>query len=374
MNTAKSKENKIFSTQALLDWFKENQKLHFFRFDRNPYKVWVTEVILQQTRINYALPKLERFLSKFPNLRLLAEAKESEVLAAFQGLGYYNRAINLHAGARYIHEKLRGDFPKTYDGLLTIPSIGTYTASAIASICFQEKKPAIDGNLRRIYSRLCLIQEEVKSSKFQKGCENYFGQIFRDMREDPGLLNEALMELGQTKCTTHSPKCSFCPLNESCGSSSIKNIEDYPKKTKSPKKKEVIWLLFLVAQNRQLLLQKDKTGYFLKNQWSLPSILYFPDEQKRLSSYYTSLPEKLKNRLESVADSFLHKKTYTNLTPIRHTITHHRIHIYTKIIKINRFTSKNLHLKSANTLWCPIEALEKTLPSMAIQKALSGQI
>ncbi len=348
----------------IAEWFKKNRQPHFFRFNRNPYRVWVTEVILQQTRLQYALPKLKIFLQKFPNLRSLAEANENKVLAAFQGLGYYNRAINLHIGAQYIYNNLKGEFPCHYKSLLMVPSIGHYTASAIASICFKERRPAIDGNLKRIYSRLCLAEEVIQSTEFHKKCESYFTTIFSEMQEDPGLINEALMELGQRICMVSSPKCTLCPLNNGCLAFLQNKVTAYPKIKKRPQKKKVIWLLFLIEQGNKLLLQKDKTSYFLKNQWSLPSIIYFPEEKKRLPSYVQTLPKMLKVKFESMANLFLEQGMCNK--PIRHTITSHKIYIYTQSIETSHLVDESHEIQ-----WCSIKKLQSILPSRAIQKATS---
>ena len=149
-------------------WFKENRENHFFRQNRSAYTVWVSEVALQQTRIQAAIEPLKLFLKAFPNLNSLANADESEVLFNFRGLGYYNRARNLHKGAKYIVNNLSGEFPNTYDELLKVPSIGEYTAAAISSIQFAEKKAVIDGNVNRIVARINGVTEIQGSNIFKE--------------------------------------------------------------------------------------------------------------------------------------------------------------------------------------------------------------
>ena len=366
------------SPEDLIRWFSENKKPYFFRFNRTPYRVWVSEVVLQQTRMSYALPRLKRFLDRFPDVRALACAKESEVLLKFEGLGYYNRAVKLHEGARYIHKELNGKFPESYREMLTIPSIGPYTAAAVSSICFGESRVAIDGNLKRIYARLCLADEEVKSPGFQKKCADYFETVFSDTAEHPGVLNEALMELGQTICSVQNPRCDICPVSGACRAYYANKTKDYPKRSVGGENKEVVWLLFMIQQKKKILLQRSRQSYFLKNQWAFPSILYFPKQKTKLASYQKSFPKGLKNRMESTANGLFtglkadpKKKEAapgtlrTSERGVRHTITTHKIFIHTHVMKTTQQIAETGEIQ-----WCSPDRLLSKLPSRAMRKAL----
>ena len=224
-------------TQYLKSWFDTNKIDYFFRQNRNPYKVWVSEVVLQQTRINAALAPLQSFLEKYPTIQDLANSTEEAVLEAFQGLGYYNRATNLRAGAQYICNDLGGVFPNNYNELLKVPSIGPYTAGAIASICYGEQVMALDGNIKRVTSRI-FANEDVDSHLFTNFLQVYFQSVFSINREIyPGDLNEAFMELGQRICLPKAPKCAECPISNFCVAHKNNVPENYPKAKETVEKK-----------------------------------------------------------------------------------------------------------------------------------------
>ena len=399
----------------------KNRKPHFFRFNRTPYRVWVSEVVLQQTRMNYALPRLKKFLADFPDLTSLAEASEDDVLTSFQGLGYYNRARNLIKGARYIHKNLKGSFPETADSLLNVPSIGPYTAAAISSICFGEKKPAIDGNVKRIFARLFLIRESIQSMKLHKACEIYFQKVFENEMnfgkgrgrfverrkplhkpaylpipapiendvKDAGCMNEALMELGQTICLKQNPNCQKCPLKSCCLAFLEKKTGEYPVQKEKKIKKEVSWLVFIIRHGDNILLQKTSKNYFLKNQWSMPSVVFFhpfgytgtgsypsdagtqqltlsgteQKERKSIESYHEDIPEKLRNTLSIISGNFQKNPVAQNM--IKHTITNHKISIHAYILDTSQ------EVRGSETLkWQPLEKAIHELPSQAMQKVL----
>ena len=204
----------VNSYKSLLSWYSENARNLPWRDTQDPYKIWLSEVILQQTRVNQGLPYYLNFLKKFPSLESLASASENEVLRQWQGLGYYSRARNIHKCARIIHEELNDIFPNTYSTLLKLPGIGPYTAAAIASIAFLEPVAAIDGNALRVYSRLFGINEDISKNSTLNDIRNLANDTIS--KRHPDSHNQAIMELGARVCVPRNPNCSVCPLSIGC--------------------------------------------------------------------------------------------------------------------------------------------------------------
>lgn len=201
-------------TRDLLRWYDQHQRTFAFRGTRDPYRVWVSEIMLQQTRTETVEGYYTRFLKQFPDVHALAATDEQTVLKAWEGLGYYSRARNLHRAAKLVSEELGGAFPRTAAGLQELPGIGPYTAAAVASIAFLEPVPAMDGNLNRVLSRLYAVEEDigmptVKRRLYQLG----LGVMPHDR---PGDMNQALMDLGATICLPGTPDCRACPISRHC--------------------------------------------------------------------------------------------------------------------------------------------------------------
>ncbi|MGB3182586.1 MAG: A/G-specific adenine glycosylase [Cyclobacteriaceae bacterium] len=206
-------ENENLITK-LLSWYHVFKRDLPWRKTDDPYKIWLSEIILQQTRVIQGLPYYERFINIFPRIEDLANAPLQEVLRHWQGLGYYSRARNLHACAQFIVQELHGNFPKTYKSLLKLPGVGPYTAAAIASFAYNEKVPAIDGNVMRVLSRLYGIEADVKVAKNQRLYFELGQKIMPEDRAD--IFNQAIMEFGALHCLPANPKCQDCPLQNMC--------------------------------------------------------------------------------------------------------------------------------------------------------------
>lgn len=196
-------------TRDLLGWFAGSQRRLPWREARTPYRVWVSEAMLQQTQVATVIPYFQRWLTRFPTLEALAAAPLSEVLKAWEGLGYYRRVRLLHEGAKHV-VRHGGVLPKTYDALLKLPGIGPYTAAAIASLAFGEPVLAVDGNVKRVAARLFCLSGEVKAGTVQEHLRPHLPET------EAGAFNEALMELGATVCTPRSPRCEACPVSAYC--------------------------------------------------------------------------------------------------------------------------------------------------------------
>ncbi len=211
---------------ALLHWYAQNARALPWRENKNPYYIWVSEIMLQQTRVEAVKPYFLRFIKAFPNIASLANAEEEQYLKLWEGLGYYSRVRNLHKGAVQIMEHYRGQMPNSYAELLNIAGIGPYTAAAIASIAFNEKAPAIDGNLLRLFARLTCYPCSVKEDHAKQIAKAYFSER---MQSDFGSFNQALMDLGASVCLPNSaPKCELCPLQTHCGAFANNTTLQYP--------------------------------------------------------------------------------------------------------------------------------------------------
>src|SRR2546428_6078609 len=200
--------------KQLLGWFRQFQRDLPWRHTKDPYRVWVSEIMLQQTRVAAAIPYYERFLHRFPDVHSLAAAPQEEVLRLWSGLGYYSRARNLHKAAQQIVAKHRGLFPARLDDALALPGIGNYTAAAILSIAFGEKFAVLDGNVARVLARLGPIRGDLRESQRWQKLQKKADHLLEP--KSPGDWNQAVMELGATLCTPKSPRCLLCPVAQFC--------------------------------------------------------------------------------------------------------------------------------------------------------------
>jgi len=204
----------ITLTQLLSGWFQENRRVLPFRQTLDPYRIWVSEIIMQQTRINQGLPYYERFVERFPDIRTLASADESEVMKMWQGLGYYSRARNMISASHQILTDFAGKFPDNFPDLITIKGIGRYTAAAIASICFKQPVPVVDGNVLRLIARLYGIRDSVQNPSGYRKVWEIAANIMD--KENPGDFNQAMMEFGALVCKPQNPLCDDCVLRNHC--------------------------------------------------------------------------------------------------------------------------------------------------------------
>ncbi len=219
--------------QKLIAWYEINKRNLPWRDTINPYLIWVSEVILQQTRVVQGLSYYYRFIQSYPDIFSLADADIDAILKIWQGLGYYSRARNMHAAAKHIVAVYHGQFPATYNELVTIQGIGDYTASAIASIAFGQAVPVIDGNVNRVITRLFGIQHPVNKPEGKKAIRSYAERLM--IKESPGTYNQAIMEFGALQCVPRSPDCDHCILKTLCVAYQKDLVETLPAKEKSMK-------------------------------------------------------------------------------------------------------------------------------------------
>ncbi len=246
-------------SELLLAWYQDNKRELPWRENRDAYRVWVSEIMLQQTRVEAVKPYYERFLAKYPNVAALAKADDDELSKLWEGLGYYSRVRNMKKAAIQCVEHFGATLPNHYDALLTLSGIGPYTAAAIASIAFHEQVCALDGNLMRVYARLFAYEQNILLKKSQKDIE---ALMRLDLADDMGIMNQALMDLGASICLPNgNPRCNICPLIKKCQAYAKGKQNALPIREKKMKRSEEKYtVLVYVCDNQILLHQRSKSG------------------------------------------------------------------------------------------------------------------
>jgi A/G-specific adenine glycosylase len=253
--------------EALLSWFDQHRRDLPWRRTSDPYKIWISEVMLQQTRVETVLPFYNRFLERFPTAADLARADLEEVLTLWSGLGYYRRARQLHAAARRIAEL--EEFPSTVEGLLALPGIGAYTAAAVASIAFGVATPVMDGNVERVLSRCLTLEEDPRASGARRRLLDAAAELLDPAR--PGDSNQALMELGATLCSPRRPQCLLCPLLSGCRAAREGDPERYPiPKVKREGERHRLLVAVVEEEAGVLLFRRPEDSTLLAGTWELP--------------------------------------------------------------------------------------------------------
>lgn len=257
-------------TELLFSQFEEIRRPLPWRTQRTPYRIWISEVMLQQTTVQQAIPYFQKFMARFPDLNSLARAQESEVLRLWQGLGYYSRARKLWTCAREIVEKFKGQFPTRYEDLIQLPGIGPYTAAAIASIAFQQAVPALDGNISRVTARAAGIWHPVGSASFRKDALQW---LERHMpRDNPGAFNEALMEVGALLCTPLQPRCAQCGLKSACFAYKEGLQQNLPLKMPRKAKTKLYVTGFYIKNGQGVALIQRNTKGLWAGMYDFPSL------------------------------------------------------------------------------------------------------
>lgn len=260
---------------TLLQWFKNNGRSLPWRETKDAYAIWLSEVILQQTRIVQGMSYWERFMAKWPTVNDLAAATEDEVLKAWQGLGYYSRARNLHTAAQQVME-LDG-FPQTFKELKTLKGVGDYTAAAIASIAFGEPVAVVDGNVYRVLSRYYGIDTPIDSTEGKKEFQA-LAQSLLPINE-PADYNEAIMDFGATQCTPNSPHCSACPLCETCVAFREQRINELPVKSKKVKQRERHFTYLYIEYEGKIAIHQRGAGDIWQGLWEFPQEEYLTSSE-----------------------------------------------------------------------------------------------
>ena len=260
------------------DWYRKNKRDLPWRKDIDPYHVWISEIMLQQTRIEAVVDYYKKFIDKIPSISVLSCVDDDKLLKLWEGLGYYNRAKNLKKAAIMIMQEYQGVFPDTYCEIIKLPGIGDYTASAIAYICFREKRAAIDGNVLRVYTRYYNDYSDISllSTKKKVCCE-----IEKILPENPGEFNQAIMEIGETICIPNGiPLCEECPFKEGCLSFRYQNYMDFPVNGKKSLKKEFDYTVLVFRYQDKIGIHKRSENGLLHGLWEFPNLLSHFDCEK----------------------------------------------------------------------------------------------
>lgn len=315
--------------KELCEWYKINKRDLPWRESKNPYYTWISEVILQQTRVAQGLPYYYDFIDKFPTVQHLASASEGDILIVWQGLGYYSRARNLHQGAKDIVKNLNGNLNQPPNVLLKIKGIGPYTANAIASLTYDYPVPVVDGNVYRVISRFFGIEEPVPSEKARK----IFTEILLPILEHvkPSDFNQGLMELGALICSPTSPKCENCPLSGSCFAFKKNSINRFPVKLKKkkPQKQFLYYLVFESVKGKTVITKRTKGTWI--------GLHEFPLLDSSESIEVLELTKTIENEFDTKVLSI--EKVYE----CKHQLTHRSINAsFLKIKFSNLPTFKNL--------------------------------
>lgn len=317
-------------SQKLLSWYTENKRNLPWRNTKDPYKIWLSEIILQQTRVAQGLPYYLKFVEQFPTVFSLAKAKEQEVLRLWQGLGYYSRARNLHHCAKEVVEKFQGKFPDNFLDLQKLRGIGSYTAAAIASIAFREPVAVVDGNVFRVLSRVFGIDKDISDPKTKK----FFFSLGNELisKEHPDEFNQAIMEFGAKHCLPKNPLCSECIFKKQC----IANVQDLqgvlPLKSKKQKIRKRYFYYFVIRKGKRVMMRK-RDG---KDIWQGLFDFYLIESSKPKSIDKLLSNNKSLNKIEVGEVSKIYK----------HVLSHQ--HLFARFVSVNQITLSSEALKDFN--------------------------
>lgn len=309
-----SDERDLRLSSILIRWYNENKRDLPWRDTRDPYRIWISEIILQQTRVDQGYAYFNRFMDRYPSVGLLAKADETDVLKLWQGLGYYSRARNLHAAAKSIVDEFQGEFPSDYKDVLSLKGVGEYTAAAIVSFAYNEPYAVVDGNVYRVLSRIFAVDIPIDSTKGKK----FFAQLADNLldQSEPGLHNQAIMEFGALQCVPMSPNCEVCPASSMCIAYSQKRIGSYPVKEGKQKTRDRYFNYLDIRNKEYAFLHKRTTKDIWHNLYELPLL----ETDKALDLENLQKDEDFKGLFEN-------KDIYIKyITQIKHVLSHQIIY------------------------------------------------
>jgi A/G-specific adenine glycosylase len=347
-------------TTAILDWYAVNRRDLPWRKTTEPYKVWLSEIMLQQTRVSQGLPYYMNFIKKFPTIRSLAKASEEEVLHQWQGLGYYTRARNLHKCAKKIVSDYGGIFPESFSELQKLPGIGSYTAAAIASICFKEPVPVLDGNVFRVLSRLFNIEHDINSAAGKKSFMDLAQALITD--DNPGDFNQAIMEFGALQCIPKKPGCETCSLMLSCESYAAKNQMDRPVKSGKKKKRNRFFNYLVLGNNKGIYMNQRIKNDIWKGLYDFQLI----ESDVKVTDRMVFLNDLGTNK--EVEWHIHHIKEY------KHVLTHQVIHATFYFIDLNISVNKLLSNSFKNSNFYDFDQIENLPKPVLIDNYLKEGI
>ncbi|EGP5067252.1 A/G-specific adenine glycosylase [Enterococcus faecium] len=282
-------ETKEFQDQ-FIQWYEQEKRNLPWRYNRDPYRIWISEIMLQQTRVDTVIDYFYRFMEWFPTIEELATAPEEKLLKAWEGLGYYSRARNIQAAAKQIMSEFDGKMPQTPEEISSLKGIGPYTTGAIASIAFGLPEPAVDGNVMRVVSRLFCIEADIAKASSRK----IFDEAMRKIIDEtyPGEFNQAMMDLGSAICTPTSPKCEACPIQAFCLANKRGVQTSFPVKTKKAKPKNVYYISAALQNHSGAYYFEERDSQkLLANMWTFPMVEVTQEEYERLKKEWEAKQE-----------------------------------------------------------------------------------
>jgi A/G-specific adenine glycosylase len=332
-------------TNSLTQWYLQNKRDLPWRKTVDPYKIWLSEIMLQQTRVAQGTPYFLSFVNAFPTVFDLAAANEEQVLKLWQGLGYYSRARNLHKTAQYVANELSGIFPDNYNDLLKLKGVGEYTAAAIASFSYDEAVPVVDGNVFRVLSRYYNIDTDIAAASAKK---EFAALAFELMPKDnPALFNQAIMEFGALQCVPKSPNCGICIFNTSCAALQKKKVDQLPVKSKKLKVRNRFFNYLVVSDdNENTIIQKRTAKGIWHNLYEFP--LIETDAPEDFDFIATNIQEEFfkNNSVTSIEDC--------NEKSIIHKLSHQHLHIKFWKIKVDGTIENGIDAATLKTFPFPI--------------------
>lgn len=337
-------------------WFRANARDLPWRKNRSPYRIWVSEIMLQQTRVDTVVPYYERFLKRFPTVRALAAAPLDDVLKLWEGLGYYSRARNLHAAARKIVDEHGGRFPKDLESIRALPGIGPYTGAAIASLAFGIRAAAVDGNVLRVLSRLTAFEKNIAEPAARAEIQRLADRLIPE--EDPGAFNEALMELGATVCTPRNPQCGRCPWSGDCRARRTGDPTSFPRKSRSrviPHKR--VGAGVVARKDGTVLIAQRKPDSMLGGLWEFPG-----GTQENGESIEACIARELKEELG------IDVAVGPHLITVRHAFSHFRMELHAHLCRLRSGRPRAIHC--ADWRWVSLDEIGQFAFGRADQKII----
>lgn len=332
-------------SKTLIQWYLQNKRNLPWRNDTNPYRIWLSEIMLQQTRVAQGMPYFLRFTAAFPTVFDLAKADEEEVLKLWQGLGYYSRARNLHKTAKQIAFEFNGEFPKTYKELLHLKGIGEYTAAAIASFAYNENVPVVDGNVFRVLSRYFDVETDIASA----GAKKEFTQLATELlpKGEANIFNQAIMEFGALQCVPKNPDCGICVFNDSCLGLQKKKVSQLPVKSKKAKvtKRYFNYLVFSDDNKNTIISKRTQKGIW-HNLYEFPLLETGTVESDMAILELIQNQDFIKNTIQEIH--------LYNPELITHKLSHQHLAIKFWKVIVEGTLSNGIDLKSASEFPFPI--------------------
>lgn len=331
-------------SNSLLHWYLQNKRDLPWRNTNNPYPIWLSEIMLQQTRVAQGMPYFLSFMEAFPTVFDLAKADEEQILKLWQGLGYYSRARNMHKTAQIIAFDLNGNFPNNYNDLLKLKGIGEYTAAAIASFAFNEVVPVVDGNVYRVLARYFDVETDIASSSARKE----FTALAKELipNDNPALFNQAIMEFGALQCVPKNPNCEICIFNSSCAALQKKKVAELPVKLKKTKVTDKFfnYLIFLDDSETTLINKRTEKGIW-HNLYEFPII---ETENEMDFDVLSKLVH------ENYSDLEIKDISIYNDNQIIHKLSHQKLHINFYKVEVSKKLNNGIELDSLRNYPFPI--------------------